>query len=365
MQQIKAVILGAGLAGWSLVDHLIAQGWQAQDIALVDIAQPGSGSSGVLRGMLHPFTGRTLYYQPEAYDNWRYARQWLDKLQALTDETLWQDLPLWRITTNADTEAQFKRSFIRAQRDFEDYPLLEIAAESLPLAEIRSAYAFEPASWANLSALLDLLSKRYPVGHFQQAPIKIQKTRSGWQVRSREQTWLAENLILCHGTSLLAHFPNLPFRLKRGEVAHIRMDTDIEASISGGGRYLCPLGQGEYLAGATFYYGDHPWPAEVAWQDLKDRFGWLPQIHQAQLKAIWSGLRVTIHPDRQPLLGPIPEQDKLYVMSAFSTRGLLQIPRSALLLADLLVHGNNHLPKITLPARLKAEHWQASGLDLD
>ena len=72
---------------------------------------------------------------------------------------------------------------------------------------------------------------------------------------------------------------------------------------------------------------------------------------------------MTIHPDRQPLVGPVPQQDNLYVMSAFSTRGLLQIPRSARLLAELLVHGENHLPKITLPARLKAEHWQAKGLD--
>ncbi len=362
MQQIKYLILGGGLAGWSLVDHLIKAGCQTQDIVLLDTAQPGSGTSGVLRGMLHPFTGRTLYYQPEAYDNWRYARQWLEQLQALSSETLWQDIPLWRVTTTEDTEAQFARSFIRGQRDFEDYPLQKIAPESLPLAGIRSAYAFEPASWANLPALLDLLSQRYPVGHFQQAPIRLQKLSSGWQIQSRENSWQAEQLILCHGTSLLEHFPHLPFRLKRGEVAHVSMKVGIKASISGGGRYLCPLGNDEYIAGATFYYGDQPWPADLAWHDLKDRFGWLPQIHQAELKSIWSGLRVTIHPDRQPLVGPVPQQDNLYVMSAFSTRGLLQIPRSARLLAEFLVKGHDRLPKITVPARLKPEYWQARGL---
>ena len=80
-------------------------------------------------------------------------------------------------------------------------------------------------------------------------------------------------------------------------------------------------------------------------------------IEQAEVVRVWSGVRATLPPDRSPLCGPVPGQPGLWLMGAFSTRGLLQIPRHASALAATLSQPRplvqtTALPTDSLPERV-------------
>ncbi len=360
------VILGGGLAGWCLFEHLLQQGYAPEQLALVEKGVSARGASGVLRGMLHPFTGRTLYPKPGAMEAFAYARSWLERLQTAYlqnhDAPFYTSSALWRIAVTQDSQRQFERSFQRAQQELEHYPVSP-QPMTTPLQHIHSAYVFPEAAHVNLSALLAYLQQEHLSSCFLHQQDTVLKPDSrGWQVKSRSLSLTAEHVVLAPGHELSRFFPHVPLRTKRGEVILFESPINLPVCVSGGGRYVVPLGVSKstsaplyrYIAGATFYRDDALWPPAQAWQDLCSRLHWFPELEKAVPLQVWSGVRATLHPDRQPLCGPVPGHERLWLMGAFSTRGLLQIPRHARALAQVLraPADPSRLPPDSLPERV-------------
>jgi glycine/D-amino acid oxidase-like deaminating enzyme len=367
----KIIIIGGGLAGWSLFEHLVAAGHAPESLLLIEKGVSGRGASGVTQGMLHPFTGRTLAPKPGAMEAWRYSREWLQAMQRQSRVSFYTQKPLWRIATDEKTEVQFARSFEKAQQSDADYPLRALD-QTAPLQKVRAGYVFPEAGHVDISQLLAYFQRHYAGQRLLYRTLEslyFQDQR--WHIQlssdldSESGHYSASQVVLAPGHDLLDFFPDVPLRTKRGEVITFQSTQAIHSCVSGGGRYLVPLsetaepktGLFTYVGGATFYRDNAHWPPSQSWKDLCSRFHWFPDIEKATMQRVWSGVRATLHPDRAPLCGPVPEQPGLWLMGAFSTRGLLQIPQHARALAQTLSEAEplsylHHLPEASLPERV-------------
>lgn len=342
-------ILGGGLAGWTLAQELCQRGVSPEDICLFEQHSPCSGSSGVLRALMHPFTGRTLYPKEGYLDFWRYSLNWLSKLQTQSETALSHETRLWRIALSEKVERQFSRSFARAQT-LEGYPLREISPADLPAQGVRKAYELQRAAHASMPRIVAHLARTTAVQRqLNLGPLRPQKTADHWLIQSQEQNYACQNLILAPGSGLEKLCPQLPLSYKRGEVAIFDMPGQLPAAISGEGRYVASIAPHRHIVGATFYMGSRPWSAPQSWWDLKARLPWLAGIHGAQLKQIWTGVRA-ICPDKEPLVGPLSKG--LWLHTGYATRGLLMIPQCSAWLAQALTQGPNQLPERVNPRRI-------------
>lgn len=332
-------ILGGGFAGWALQDALQAEGLPASEILLLERDLSGSGSSGVLRGMMHPFTGRSLFPRPGYLAAWHFSRRWFAELQAHSADPLYSEMPLWRLAFTPDAARQFARSFERARSTLPDYPL-QLTAPPEGLTEgVLAAYGLSPALQVDLPRVLAQLAARSGVtSALRLNALQLQHAGDHWRLQSGASSWRADRLVFACGQALTRYFPALPLSAKRGEVVMARARHALPGMLSGGGVYIAPLGPERLIMGATFYHATRPWSPAQSWQRLRQRFHWLPALQNAEPLQIWSGVRAVVQPDREALLGPVPGLANAWVMAGFGTRGLLQIPLAAQELADQLLH---------------------------
>lgn len=344
-RDFEIAVLGGGLAGWSLVRALQRKGVPARELILLEARSFGAGTSGVPWALLHPFPGRSLYPRQDYLDAWRFSLHWLQDLQASAPGLeLFRQLPLWRLALDAPTAGRFAKSYARA-RELDAYPLKQAAPPRL-WPQAQGLYVLEQGRVVNLPLLVQLL--RQQTGILAQAysgQAEIAPADGGWRVSSRQGEFWARQLVLACGSGLRGYFPRLPFELSYGEVASFRLPHDsgprvaVNAAVSAAGHFVAPLGDGLYHGGATHYSAERPSASAEAWCRLRQGLAWLPGMEQARPVRIWNGLRCGLRHDREPLVGPIPNQPGLWAMSAFSTRGLLLIPWAAQALANALLQG--------------------------
>lgn len=353
--QKEITIIGGGLAGWSLFEHLVAAGHDPSSLLLLEKGVSGRGASGVLQGMLHPFTGQTLTPKPGAMDAWRYSCHWLQTMQLKSGQSFYTEKTLWRIATDEKTLHQFARSFEKTQLSDPTYPLRTLNSTA-PLKKVLAGYVFPKAGHVDMSKLLAYFQHHYAEHCQLYSTIQsLYPQDQHWRIRLSSGELSTRHVVLASGHEVLDFFPDLPFRTKRGEVVMFQNKHQIAACVSGGGRYLIPLddvadhntGLFTYVGGATFYRDNAHWPVHQAWEDLCDRFHWFPDIEKSKVLRVWSGVRATLYPDREALCGPVPNLPGLWLMGAFSTRGLLQIPRHARALAAQL--GTQHSKQVSYP----------------
>lgn len=356
-------IIGGGLAGLSLLRALVKQGVASKDLLLLEQLTPASGSSGVTHGMMHPFTGRTLYPKPGYLESWKFSLEWLSDLQAETEIPLYRTLPLWRIALEKAAENQFERSFLRAQT-VPEYPMYRVENLNVwPLKDILAGYALDCSAQVNMPALIAHMSAHSNVTqHYHTGKVVLRRQSDRWQIKTSQGLFYAQEIVLATGSGLRDYFPKLDLLYARGEVALFRLPGLLPAAISGGGRYAASLKEGLHITGATLYDGDRPWSVDCSWQDLQAGLHWWPEVQAAQLVQVWSGVRAIVNKDREPLAGPVPEQSHLWMHVCYSTRGLLQIPLASWRLAEEIISSQKKTSEHMRPERLDGACWEMGSL---
>ncbi|TAE59258.1 MAG: FAD-binding oxidoreductase [Bacteroidetes bacterium] len=335
-----AVIIGGGLAGSFMAARLTAMGCR---VTMIDDAAPGSASP-VAAGLFNVITGRfgaktwmadVLLAELKAF----FALPAFAPLGSYV-----HPLPIYRpFHDTGEYNTWLGRSADEAYSRLvrvEELPLMPAEVEN-PLGGI----SVLPCGWVHTGPMLEEMWRIMAEGgRF----TRLQKTLSydSIDLATRQIEGLPfDDLIFAEGWRIRENpwFGHLPILPNKGEILTIESDSPDLPFILSQKCYLIPLGQGRYVAGATYanQFGDIQ-PSAAGREEIC-----------AQLDKVWKApYRVTEHragirpttPDRRPIFARHPEYPFMYAVAGFGTKGLLSAPHFSQLMAESIWSGEWRIP---------------------
>ncbi len=356
-----AIVIGAGIAGSTTAHRLAAAGWQVT--VLEQAAEPGSGASSNLAGMLRPL--------PSADDNRlsRLTRTGFLATRALLaglPDARWSPCGVLHLAREAEHEAQQRRAVEQLGFPPELLQFVDRAEASRRLGQPVDigGWWFPNAGWVQPPSLCKAALAAFPkriATHFNAAVDRLEMVKTGaktgWRALDASGALLAEApvLVMASGAAApsFAQFAWLPQVAARGQVSHLPADAtpplDVVLFQIG---YAMPEIDGTRLIGASLSYEDDEAAERVA--DHSDNLARL----RLTLPGFAAGIDpATLHgrvgfrpmsPDRLPIVGRVPaalpagsnarlhalpRQPGLWCVQGFGARGIVW----SALMADLLV----------------------------
>ena len=363
----QAIVVGAGLAGSSAAERLVARGWQ---VDLIDrAAAPGEGASGNLVGVMRPL--------PSLDDNrlsrlthaaFAFALQHFARLTAENLPLCWAPSGVLHLGRDAAHVATQQR-VVEARQAAADVLRFVDREEASHLAGWPVALGgwwFPRAGWVNPASLCRANVARCGTAirlHFGCQVAQIGEHGGLWSVRDAAGRVIAEAPVLVLANAVDARrFPvtgQLPLRSARGQVSHLAAEADSSPQV-----VVCRLGyvtpavDGVRCAGATFAVDDGEVGLRAA--DHAENLARLDFILPGYSKALVPagiGGRVgfrPLAPDRLPMIGPIaasatidptapalplgrlPRVPGLFLINGFGARGIVWSALAGELLASLI-----------------------------
>ena len=354
----RAIVIGAGIAGSTTAHRLAAAGWQVT--VLEAEAQPASGASGNIAGVLRPL--------PSADDNRlsRLTRAGFLATRALLNslpEARWSDCGVLHLAREAEHEAQQQRTVEALDLPPEILQYLDRAEVShrLNWPVDNGGWWFPSGGWAQPPSLCRAALAAFPeriTVHCNATVHQLKIAKTGWQAIATDGTVLAEAPVMIMASGVAAtrfeQFSWLPQTSARGQVSHLSagatppLDTVVWKI-----GYATPLVDGQRLIGASLAYEDDDKSEHLA--DHRDNLarinlalpGFTQGIDPATLRG-HVGFR-PMSPDRMPIVGAVPCLDGsapatshrplvptypgLWCVQGFGARGIVW----SALMADLLL----------------------------
>lgn len=184
----------------------------------------------------------------------------------------------------------------------------------------------------------------------------------------------ADAIILCNAHAVQKFEPLkwLELETVRGQVSVLQeseLSKNLKCNVHYGG-YLSPSLNGAHMVGATFQkWLDHTDVIqEDHQQNIENLKVALPVLERENFDTVsgWAGLR-TATKDRFPVIGHVPEQDNIYVSTAFGSHGIVGSLAGAHYIADLMRNGPLSLPASSckaLNSNRFIERAKKKGIDL-
>ena len=120
------------------------------------------------------------------------------------------------------------------------------------------------------------------------------------------------------------------------------------------------MADGTWILGATYHqeYAPEPLDDAALREVLLSKIGqWVPSTHQCQWIDSWRGVRAVVAAEKQPIIGPVPDADGLFVLGGFASRGLQWAPYCAEQLAGHMLGAPLDLPDAIMSHRFNQEDW--------
>jgi tRNA 5-methylaminomethyl-2-thiouridine biosynthesis bifunctional protein len=359
------VILGAGLAGCWLARLLAEQGIQTQ---LIDAhASVGKGASGNPAGIVKPYVTRTpclpMDFHIAAHAYLLTQLQALPELRQTTiTNALYNATGVLQLVEHAYPESPYYDSVSKEKA--QDIAGVSLAAQAL---------YFDNSGWLNPKALCRALVKHSKItlstGCKVSSILRIQSSTGlpCWQVCMNQgrDLWTSRLVLACG--SALNRFPqtqSLPVIAARGQISRFQLKHNSPAPrcVINGKHYIIPDGD-TVLVGATFDRGNTD--DQIQLQDhARNLCGMRETVPSLQVHDLavagYAGVRATT-PDRLPMVGPAPDNERLgvvygdlkhgrsvehypalpcheglFVLGGLGSRGIVSAPMAARILADML-----------------------------
>ena len=357
-REVDFLILGAGIAGCALADHLRRR--DAGSVLVYDPRTPAAGASGRAAGVVteqlwdrwdvevtreshRAYAELSRRWEPEAYTPNGFLRFTADPACAEALEEARERLRGWGVVT--------------------EEPSVEEVARWLPAGrfdDVRMTLYSPHDACVRPSSITSMFAEgaRARGAEFEFGMPMTDLVRSGdrFELTTQARRVRARRLILAAGawTKALAirlghPIPLSPYRTQAASLEPTPkaavfptvhdLDTDV---------YVRPEGAGHLLAGdgtertecdpeRFVLAGDDAFLAHLA-ESLERR---LPGWSDASVTGAWAGV-CTSTPDRHPIVGPVPGADGLYALTGFNGFGVMRAGGVARRLADVLVDALPH-----------------------
>jgi len=347
------VILGAGIAGAALADHLTRR---SLTVTVVDPRTPAAGASGRAAGIV----------TEQLWNDWDVlvTRESREEYRALArgDPETFREVPFVRLTTQPVIADALRQAVVRLRGW--GVPVEEVDADRLTdwlpggqFGRLLGAIASRSDACVTPSTIttlyLEAAQGRGAAAAFG-APVPVPAYEGGgWTVRSGTDEIRARNLVVAAGAwskqLLLGLGRPLPLTPYRTQAAVLRpsgpapkgagvslhdLDTDVYARPESNGRILAGDGTEwfetdpeRFVAGADASFLAH----------LAEGLGtWIPGWGESEVVGAWAGV-CTATLDRRPCIGPVDPERSLYAITGFNGFGVMRSGGAARRLAELIV----------------------------
>lgn len=291
------LIVGQGLAGTLLA-------WELEQAGLAfEIVDAGhqAAASRVAAGIVNPVTGRRLV------ESWRVrglrplAVETYRRLEAALGVKLWQEM--------------------RVRRRFADERERRILVEKRARGELApwAGAADDDGFWIEGAARVDLPRLLAAARQRWRSTGQLREARLDWGTAGQR-----EIVIDCtgHGTT---RFAFVPWERSRGEVLLVEAGGLAPDEIVNCRHWVCPLGEGRALVGATHEPGCATAETSETARVQLERSAADLLARPFVVREQWAGVRVHL-PDRRPVIGRHPEQPALGVFNGLGSKGVLLAP---------------------------------------
>jgi glycine oxidase len=348
------IVVGGGVIGSGIAFELARRGVA---VTLIERGRIGSEASWASAGIISPPT--RPWFRPERVQLGELSRQrypaLVEELEARTGIDIEYRRPGEWVMAADDARAEAERELVRWQRgrglDVEDVAPDEARRRepSLPDTLVAawfhadvgalSVYRLTQALAAAAGAMGAVVLEDTPVGSL------LRKGDQVTGVRLHDRELHAGLTILATGawTRLLGDElgANLPTKPVKGQlIAYADAPLRPRYVISGHGGYVRPRADGTTLVAATEEeagFDRRVTGDGVAW--LLDLTGTLcPVLLQGEIAQTWTGLRPGTETG-EPLIGPVPGYQGLWVSAGHFRTGAKEAPATASLVAEAIVSG--------------------------
>lgn len=320
--EVDYIVVGQGIAGTVLADHLIEGGFRVQ----VYDNQSHSNSSRVAGGLYNPITGRKMVKTWLADELFPYLLTYYKNLEQRLATRFLVDTPIYRpfVSIEELNEWMGKSSdpvfqpFIKRVYGGTQYAD-QISNEFGGLLLDQSGYL---NTREMITAFREYLLAKNALEEQSFDAESLELTEEG----ARYKGVLAGKVIFCDGPLLSSnkYFSWLPLSPVKGELLFIRVSEDFEA-IYNRGVFIIPIGDGICKVGATYdHFNLDQKTTERARKQLIEKLDGLIKIPYEVVEQV-AGIRPATK-DRRPFVGIHPKHGQLGVFGGLGTKGVSLAP---------------------------------------
>lgn len=361
VQDRRAVVIGAGIAGCSACERLAARGWQ---VTLVERhAQPAREASGNIAGIVMPMMSRDGNQASRlARAAYLYAVAQWRQLGGIGTAFAGRQCGVLQLAQDAQ-QATLQRAALEElglPADFARWADAEEAAALTGNAASHGGWLFPQGGWVTPASLCEAMLSACGaklLRLFGRGAASLECSGGIWMVRDEAGAEIASAPVVVVAGGIDAHrLPqtrSLPLDAIRGQVTHLSAASmKAPPLVICGDGYVTPEVQGICAVGATY---DDDRETALRRDSQDENLQRLAQLLPAAL-TVDADLRGRVGfrcvtPDRMPLVGALPDADLpitgsrlrdvprhpgLYGLMGYGSRGLIWAPFAAELLASML-----------------------------
>lgn len=320
--EVDYIIVGQGIAGTVLADHLISSGFRV----LVYDDPTQSNSSLVAGGLYNPITGRKMVKTWLADELFPYLINYYKDLEARLGTEFLMDVPIYRPFVSIEELNEWMGK--SSEPAFQPF-IKEVFGASRYGSHIRDEYGgllLNQSGYLNTGKMIRAF-RAYLLA--ENALVEQSLDAERLEITDDKVIYgehLARRVIFCDGPVLSSnrYFNWLPLSPVKGELLFIRFAEDFEA-IYNRGVFIIPIGDGICKVGATYdHYNLDQRTTEKARKQLIEKLDTLISIPYEVVDQV-AGIRPATK-DRRPFVGIHPEHDQLGVFGGLGTKGVSLAP---------------------------------------
>lgn len=330
------IIVGQGIAGTVLTDHLLSAGFKV--LVIDDSAL--SNSSRVAGGLYNPITGRKMVKTWRADDLFGYLEHYYTKLEKKLGTIFLNDKAIYRPFFSFEELNEWMGKSI--EKEYSTY-IKEVYGNSEYGDHVNDSFGgllLKRSGYLDTVELLDSYRKQLELlGSLKEEVFDFEElilTPDGvsYKGNSAKKIFFSDGQLLRNNS----FFNWLPLKPVKGELLYIRVKEPIDV-IYNRGVFVIPIGNGICKVGSTY---DHNNLNSVTTAEAKlELTKRLKDLVKFKFEVVdqKAGVRPATK-DRKPFIGIHPEHNQIGIFNGFGTKGVSLVPYFANQFVNMLVNGN-------------------------
>jgi glycine/D-amino acid oxidase-like deaminating enzyme len=334
---VDYIIVGQGLAGSILADHLLSEGSKV----LVYDDPLLSNSSKIAGGLYNPVTGRKMVKTWNAEPLFNYLVDYYPKLEQNLGTEFLHDIPIYRPFISAEELNEWMGK--SADIDYSQF-IKEVHSASAYRNQVNDEFGgllLDQSGYVDTAKLVEASARS-----LSEKNSLVQEYFDTTQLKLAEESASYKNItckavIFCNGHKALQeeYFGWIPLRPVKGELLMIKTDEPLKV-IHNRGVFVIPQGNGICKVGSTYDHNNlDENPTLEAKNVLVNKLNELVKFRYS-IEYQLAGIRPATK-DRKPMLGCHPKHKSLMIFNGFGTKGVSLIPYFAHEMTQLLTNSGS------------------------